>query len=183
MSIPTINDNYVHTHVIAFVWLSTFDNNSVKNDALRLEIVKDSLPINFIDGVIDDGKALVVSYGLDTSCIKQLHIGRVQYCSTLNHVDIVRNWQRVDISPSSRRPRHSFLGRNGRRPILFDAYGFSGSCFPDFKNIVWGPFERSESRFRSRLAIDLNKDISVVGIAVRALFEAVIGTTRSHAAK
>lgn len=177
----TIHASSIKTYIVTFVRLATRNDNGVKVNVLRLEIFQNSFTVNFVDGFIDNRKAGIVSFGMNTSCLQHLQIRWIQERSTRNHVDVVRNWQGVDIPPSFRRRHDSFLGRHCSRCALFYDDRFAGGSFRDFEHILWGPFEGSKYRFRSRIRVDFNKGIVLtLGIAARALFKAVVRATGSH---
>ncbi len=64
----TMHKNFHETYIVPLVRFSSFDNDSVKNNVLCLEIVEDLFSVDFVDGFINNSKTLVVSFGVNTCC-------------------------------------------------------------------------------------------------------------------
>ena len=59
-------DRHFPTYFVAFVWLTARDHNGMKNNVSGLEVFHNSFPVNFVDGFVDDRKAGVVPFRVDT---------------------------------------------------------------------------------------------------------------------
>ena len=108
-----VNKLEKETHRCSFVRLSSFDDARFQFYSLCRKVISDPLSEDFVDLVVDDSKTPVVVFWVYSSRFEHLQVARVKECSVGNHVDIVRNWKSIDVSPTFRRSHNS---------------GFRGNC-------------------------------------------------------